>query len=46
MKSEVMEFLSTIDEKREVRTGNSHDAMKLMRIVDDIYAFKKRAVHG
>lgn len=46
MKSEVMEFLSTIDEKRKVRIGNSNDAMKLMRIVDDIYAFKKRVVHG
>ena len=40
-RSEVNEFFSAILHKRNVRVGNSDDALKLMRIVDKIYSFKK-----
>ena len=46
LKSEVEEFFSSIDDGRMVRIGSSGDALQLMRIVDDIYSFRKRAVHG
>lgn len=45
-KAEIGEFFSAIEERRKVRIGNSGDALKLMRIVDDIYAFRRDANHG
>lgn len=44
--SEIIEFFSAIDEDREVRVGCSGDALKLMRIVDHIYTFRKDESHG
>ena len=40
--SELTEFFSAIKSKREVKLGNSSDALKLMKIVDKIYSFKKK----
>ena len=40
-KSEVIEFFSAIKSKRPITSGNSMDALKLMRIVDRIYSFRK-----
>jgi len=40
-KSEVDEFFSAIKSKRGVTIGNSLDALKLMRIIDQIYSFRK-----
>jgi len=39
--SEVIEFFSAIKSKRPIASGNSMDALKLMRIVDKIYSFRK-----
>ena len=38
--SEVDEFFSAIKSKRGHTLGNSLDALKLMRIVDNIYSFR------
>ena len=40
--SELTEFFSAIKSKREVKLGNSSDALKLMKIVDKICSFKKK----
>ena len=40
--SELTEFFSAIKSNREVKFGNSSDALKLMKIVDKIYSFKKK----
>ena len=40
--SELTEFFSAIKSNREVRLGNSSDALKLMKIIDKIYSFKKK----
>ena len=40
--SELTEFFSAIKSNREVKLGNSSDALKLMKIVDKIYSFKKK----
>ena len=40
--SELTEFFSAIKSKREVKLGNSSDALKLMKIIDKIYSFKKK----
>ena len=40
--SELTEFFSAIKSKREVKLGNLSDALKLMKIVDKIYSFKKK----
>ena len=45
-KTEIREFFSAIKEGRKVYTGHSGDALKLMRIVDNIYAFRKDADRG
>ena len=39
--SEVSEFFSSIKSNKSVKIGNSSDALKLMRIVDKIYSYKK-----
>lgn len=39
--SEIDEFFTAIEKKRLVRTGNSADALKLMRLIDQIYEFKQ-----
>ena len=44
--SEIKEFFSAIDDGRRVRIGSSGDALQLMRIVDNIYSFRKGTVHG
>ena len=46
MKSEVEEFFSSIDDGRSVSIGSSGDALQLMRIVDEIYSFRKGSGHG
>ena len=38
---EAVEFFSAIEFNREVKIGNSTDALKLMKIIDKIYSFKK-----
>ena len=40
--SELTEFFSAIKSNREVKLGTSSDALKLMKIVDKIYSFKKK----
>ena len=40
-KSEAYEFFSSIKSNKSVKIGNSSDALKLMRIVDKIYSYKK-----
>lgn len=40
--SEADEFFSVIKSNREVKPGNSSDALKLMKIVDKIYSFRKK----
>jgi len=42
-KAEIREFFSAIREGRKVYTGHSGDALKLARIIDEIYAFRKDA---
>jgi 1,5-anhydro-D-fructose reductase (1,5-anhydro-D-mannitol-forming) len=44
--SEINEFFSAIDDGRSVRIGSSGDALQLMRIVDNIYSFRKGTVNG
>ena len=39
--SEAEEFFSAINSKRKVKIGNSSDALKLMKIIDKIYTFRK-----
>jgi 1,5-anhydro-D-fructose reductase (1,5-anhydro-D-mannitol-forming) len=39
--SEIEKFFLSIEENKPVSLGNSGDALKLMKIVDKIYAFKK-----
>lgn len=46
LKSEIEEFVSAIKENRKVKIGCSDDALKLMRIVDDIYVFRKDVNYG
>ena len=46
LSSEIEEFFSAIDDGRRVRIGSSGDALQLMRIVDNIYSFRKGTVHG
>lgn len=45
-KSEIEEFLSAVEEERKVKIGSSNDALKLMRIIDDIYLYRKEAIRG
>ena len=40
--SEADEFFSAINSNRKVKTGNSYDALKLMKIIDKIYSFRKK----
>ena len=40
--SEADEFFSAIKSNREVKPGNSSDALKLMKIIDKIYSFRKK----
>ena len=40
--SEAVEFFSAIKSNKEVKIGNSTDALKLMEIIDKIYYFKKK----
>ena len=46
LSSEIEEFFSAIDNGRRVRIGSSGDALQLMRLVDEIYSFRKETVHG
>jgi predicted dehydrogenase len=39
--SEADEFISSIKKQRKVNTGSSSDALKLMKIIDQIYSFRK-----
>ena len=39
--SEADEFLSAIKFNKKVKIGNSRDALKLMKIIDKIYSFKR-----
>jgi 1,5-anhydro-D-fructose reductase (1,5-anhydro-D-mannitol-forming) len=39
--SEAEEFFSAINSNRKVKIGNSSDALKLMKIIDKIYTFRK-----
>jgi len=39
--SEAEEFFSAINFNRKVKIGNSSDALKLMKIIDKIYTFRK-----
>ena len=41
-KSEADDFLSAIQSNRNVLMGNSSDALKLMKIIDKIYSFRKK----
>ena len=43
-KSEVVDFFSAIKSKTPIATGTSNDALKLMKIVDKIYSYKKEGV--
>jgi len=38
---ELDEFFNAIKSKRKVKSGNSDDALKLMKIIDRIYSFSK-----
>jgi len=40
--SEVDDFFSAIKSNSSVKTGNSSDALKLMKIIDKIYSFRER----
>ena len=40
--SEAADFFSAIKANSEVKPGNSSDALKLMKIVDKIYSFRKK----
>lgn len=40
--SEVDHFITTIKNNGKIKIGNSDDAIKLMRIIDKIYSFKKK----
>ena len=40
-KSEANEFFSAIKSKRRAKIGTSKDALKLMKIIDKIYSFRK-----
>jgi predicted dehydrogenase len=40
--SEAVEFFSAIKLNRLVKTGNSSDALKLMKIIDKIYSFREK----
>ena len=40
--SEAEEFITAINEKRKVSIGTSDDALKLMKIIDKIYEFRKK----
>ena len=42
--SEADEFISSIKKQRKVNTGSSSDALKLMKIIDQIYSFKKKDI--
>ncbi len=39
--SELKEFFNAIKTKNKVESGNSSDALKLMKIIDKIYSFRK-----
>ena len=41
-RSEAVEFFSAIQSNRSVAIGNSADALKLMKIIDKIYSFRKK----
>jgi len=41
-KSEADDFFSAIQSNRNVLMGNSSDALKLMKIIDKIYSFRKK----
>jgi len=38
---EMDEFFNAIEENRPVKIGHSADALKLMRLIDKIYSFRK-----
>jgi 1,5-anhydro-D-fructose reductase (1,5-anhydro-D-mannitol-forming) len=38
--SEILEFFDAIKNNREVSVGGSNDALKLMRVIDEIYTYK------
>ena len=40
--SEAVEFFSAIKSNRSVKIGNSSDALKLMKLIDKIYSFRKK----
>ena len=40
--SEADEFFKAIKSDRKVKIGNSDDALKLMKIIDKIYYFRKK----
>jgi 1,5-anhydro-D-fructose reductase (1,5-anhydro-D-mannitol-forming) len=40
--SELNEFFYSIKNNKKIKSGNSYDALKLMRIVDQIYSYKKK----
>jgi len=40
--SEAEDFITAINEKRKVSIGTSDDALKLMKIIDKIYEFRKK----
>ena len=40
--SEMFEFFSAIKSNRSVKIGNSSDALKLMKLIDKIYSFRKK----
>ena len=42
--SEADEFISSIKKQRKVNIGSSYDALKLMKIIDQIYSFKKKDI--
>ena len=43
-KTEVEDFFSAVKSNLPITTGTSKDALKLMKIVDKIYSFKKKGV--
>jgi len=45
-KSEINEFFSAILEGRKARIGHTDDALRLMRIIDKIYSFRKDVGSG
>ncbi len=44
-KSEAIEFFSVIGSDSKVKIGNSSDALKLMKIIDKIYTFRKKGIN-